>query len=406
MDVVKVARKEAEKIIKDCSCDRGFKASGLESGYPQVWARDSMITLLGATLLDQKDIQSTVKNSLLTLRSGQTDLGLIPASVVVKDGLNDFRAYIDGNAWYVIGHAVTFKKYGDKTFLEENWESVQKTLQWLECQDVYQSGLIAMQEGADWMDHIAIRGRGLYTNCLYYQALLFAAEIALVLKDDPTAEFYISRAERVREQLQELLWVDIVTQGVVDDDFRNEELNILYGHKQALLRERPYFLPYVGFRTVGTWFDTLGNLLAILTGIATDDQADQILNYIKQVGGNSPLPAKAIYPTLRPGDVDWRDYYLNKNLNLPDQYHNGGIWPFIGGFYVAALVKAKRQKEAEMMLHKLAAANRRGIHNEWEFNEWLHGVTGEPMGREYQAWSAAMYIFAYETTKGKNVPFL
>lgn len=405
MDVVKVARKEAEKIIRQCSCDRGFKASGLESGYPQVWSRDSMITLLGAILLDHKDIRPTIRNSLLTLRSGQTDLGLIPASVVVKDGMNDFRAYIDGNAWYVIGQAIYFKRYSDKQFLEENWESIQKTLQWLECQDVYQSGLIAMQEGADWMDHIAIRGRGLYTNTLYYQALLFAAELSLVLKDNATAEFYISRAEQVKEQLQNLLWVDIATQGVVDDDFRNEELNILYGHKQALLRERPYFLPYVGFRTVGTWLDTLGNSLAILTGIASEDQADQILDYIKQVGANNPFPAKAIYPTFRPGDVDWRDYYLNKNLNLPDQYHNGGIWPFVGGFYVAALVKAKRQKEAEAMLRKLAEANRRGKHREWEFNEWLHGVTGEPMGREFQAWSAGMYIFVHEVVKQKNVPF-
>jgi glycogen debranching enzyme len=405
VDIVKVARKEAEKVIKQCSCDRGFKASGLETGYPQVWARDSMITLLGAILLDQKDIKPTVVNSLRTLRSGQTDLGLIPASVVLKDGMNDFRAYIDGNAWYVIGHAICFKKYGDKSFLEENWESIQKTLQWLECQDVYQSGLIAMQEGADWMDHVAIRGRGLYTNSLYYQALLFAAEIALVFGDDPTAEFYISRAERVKDQIQNLLWVDIVAQRVHDDDFRNEELNILYGHKQALLRERPYFLPYVGFRTVGTWFDILGNVLAILTGIATEDQANQILDYVKQVGANSPFPAKAIYPTFRPGDVDWRDYYLNKNLNLPDQYHNGGIWPFVGGFYIAALVKANRQKEAEEMLQKLASANKKGKSHEWEFNEWLHGITGEPMGREFQAWSAGMYIFAFESVKQKSIPF-
>ena len=34
-------------------------------------------------------------------------------------------------------------------------------------------------------------------------------------------------------------------------------------------------------------------------------------------------------------------------LNLPHYYHNGGIWPFIGGFYVAALVKAGRLKEAQ-----------------------------------------------------------
>src|SRR6476659_5451812 len=97
MDIVKVAHKEAEKVLRQCICQMGFKASGLESGYPQIWARDSMITLLGALCLDQKEMKEVVRNSLMTLRGGQTDLGLIPASVVIKDKKNDFRAYIDGN---------------------------------------------------------------------------------------------------------------------------------------------------------------------------------------------------------------------------------------------------------------------------------------------------------------------
>ena len=49
---------------------------------------------------------------------------------------------------------------------------------------------------------------------------------------------------------------------------------------------------------------------------------------------------RAIYPPVEPGDPDWRDYY--GTLNLPNHYHNGGIWPFLGGFYVAALVKMER----------------------------------------------------------------
>ena len=43
---------------------------------------------------------------------------------------------------------------------------------------------------------------------------------------------------------------------------------------------------------------------------------------------------------------------------------------------------------------KLAEANRLGREREWEFNEWLHGATGRPMGKAYQAWSAAAYLRA------------
>jgi glycogen debranching enzyme len=37
---------------------------------------------------------------------------------------------------------------------------------------------------------------------------------------------------------------------------------------------------------------------------------------------------------------------------------------------------------------------KQGIEHDWEFNEWHHGVTGRPMGKAYQAWSAASYIQA------------
>lgn len=262
-----------------------------------------------------------------------------------------------------------------------------------------------MQEASDWMDMMAVSGRGLYINCLYYQALRSAATFAEVFDEPGTKEFYIERSALVKQRLQEWFWVDIEKQSIYEDDFLNEELNILYGHKQALLRYRPYFLPYIGFRRAGTWFDTLGNLLSILFGIADDAQTAQILDYIRQIGGNTPHPAKAMYPTLHPGDVDWRDYYLNKNLNLPDQYHNGGIWPFIGGFYIAALVKAKRMKEAEEQMEKLALVNKKGKLTDWEFNEWFHGVSGEPMGHEYQAWSAGMYLYASECLKQKKLLF-
>ncbi|MDI6782470.1 MAG: amylo-alpha-1,6-glucosidase [bacterium] len=114
---------------------------------------------------------------------------------------------------------------------------------------------------------------------------------------------------------------------------------------------------------------------------------------------DSPYPVKAVYPAVIPGAQDWREYYRNNNLNLPNQYHNGGIWPFIGGFYIAALAKAGRKNKAEYQLFKLAELNAKGIQGEWEFTEWAHGVTGEPMGARSQAWSAGMYLYAFHAVK-------
>ena len=45
-------------------------------------------------------------------------------------------------------------------------------------------------------------------------------------------------------------------------------------------------------------------------------------------------------------------------------------------------------------LVKLARVNQLGNADEWEFNEWVHGTDGRPMGKAYQAWSAASYLRA------------
>ncbi len=166
---------------------------------------------------------------------------------------------------------------------------------------------------------------------------------------------------------------------------------------KQILCDAEYYLPYVSFREPGEWFDTLGNLLAILSGVADERQTDRILDFI-DIHGLDRHPSPSIYPAVLPGSREWRDYY--ESLNLPHHYHNGGIWPFIGGFYVAALVKAKRYRNAVSALARLTDLNR-----ESEFCEWLHGETLVPMGVRDQAWSAGMYLYAAECVGTGLVPF-
>jgi glycogen debranching enzyme len=82
--------------------------------------------------------------------------------------------------------------------------------------------------------------------------------------------------------------------------------------------------------------------------------------------------------------------------NLPYQYHNGGIWPFVGGFWVMLLAKLGRKNLALKELERFAAMNKV---NNWEFNEWFHGITGEPMGMTGQSWNAAMFVLAFHALR-------
>ncbi|MEA3249540.1 MAG: glycoside hydrolase 100 family protein [Patescibacteria group bacterium] len=416
--LIERARDEAIKVLRRCSHRMGFKASARVSGYPHVWARDSMITLLGALFSDDPKVLRAAKASLATLRGKQTDLGLIPNYVDTRSRKPSYHIYADGGAWWVIGRAALFEVDDNLKSLREDWPSIEAVLHWYEYQDVDNSGLVAMQEAADWEDLFAVRGKGLTVNVLYCTALKKGAALARKLKKDTLVRRWSRKAAAVKRNMNERLWyagdadpetLYLMYHGpwrseIEKKRFRETVDRLVIPANEQLPDER-YYLPYITHYDFGEWFDSFGNLLALLSGVADKERARDILHIIEDHDLAERGPIVTIYPSIKPGDSDWRDYYGNFNLNLPDQYHNGGIWPFIGGFYVAALVKAGHNKKAREQLAALAALNHKGREIEWEFNEWYHGKNGRPMGKEEQAWSAGGYLFAYECVRRRRVPW-
>ena len=64
---------QAVEVLRLCSTPDGLKASGCLVGHQQVWARDSMITLLGARFVDDDQIQSALHASVGLLRQKQAE---------------------------------------------------------------------------------------------------------------------------------------------------------------------------------------------------------------------------------------------------------------------------------------------------------------------------------------------
>jgi glycogen debranching enzyme len=124
--------------------------------------------------------------------------------------------------------------------------------------------------------------------------------------------------------------------------------------------------------------------------------------FLHQVDVSRPYPVRVLYPAINPGDSDWRAYFLVNMQNLPHHYHNGGIWPLAGGLWVRLAVWANETVIAERAMQRLAQFCRSGMDYEWEFNEWGHGQSGKPMGKAYQAWSAASYAAAYLSFQGEE----
>ena len=183
-------------------------------------------------------------------------------------------------------------------------------------------------------------------------------------------------------------------------------------HEGLVVKHKPYYAFWSYKIYSSERFDLLGNSLAILSGIASPTRAVQLVSWIEkecsamQKTGElaMDLPPN-FFPFMKPGDPDWRERYAS--YNKPGEYHNGGIWPFVCGIYVAALVAAKQYGLAEQKLLALTqcikASSDGGI--KYGFNEWLKARDGEPAGNDWQSWSAALYLYAVKCVEEKSTPF-
>ena len=360
--IVDEAFDRAKDVLDRCSTPGGIFAS--PDYYNAVYARDALIASLGGLVSGEQRFVRQWLKSMDTLMDRQSPTGQIPNCVDVfiptRPRIVAYGA-ADASLWFCVTLAYAERLLG---VLPQFGQAASRAMFWLRYQDAHEEGLIEQQEATDWMDIIACRGHVLYTNALYFAALELRGDI--------------KRAHLVREAINGFLW--------------SSDLG--------------YFRPWAWKQEHGDWFDAPANAFAIAFGLADEEQTNSILNYIERNHVDRPFPIRTIHPPIQPGDKDWREYYRTEHeLNLPDQYHNGGIWPWVGGLYVAALVRAGRLDSARENLQLLALANKQGREREreapakWEFNEWLHGISGEPRGARDQAWSAGMYMYAYTCVK-------
>ncbi|OGN12297.1 MAG: hypothetical protein A3D48_04280 [Candidatus Yanofskybacteria bacterium RIFCSPHIGHO2_02_FULL_43_17] len=372
MDIKKEAYEKAVESLEKCATPNGFYAAF--PGYDAVWSRDSVVTSLGASLVGKK-FRETFRNSLITLGKHQAKSGQIPNAVDIWSNTRkphvDFTT-LDSSLWFVIGHHIYKQRYKDSSLYNKEKVKIKKALSWISHLDTSNDGLPEQQPTSDWQDAFPHKyGHTINTQALYYKSLILENK-----KKD---------AEKVK--------------------------HIVNWEGGIALWEEPFYLPWRwknhnAFHERGNWFDSLGNLLAIVFNLADSRQTNLILNHIKVNEIDKPYPVKAIYPPIRKKDKDWHDYFEDCEARAPYHYLNGGIWTFIGGFYVLALIKAKQFKEAEQQLEKLAHAN---IKLKVKFPEWIDGKTGK-IGKSHsgyqegnQAWNAGMYILAYESLKRKKV---
>ncbi|MBL9170638.1 MAG: HAD-IIB family hydrolase [Verrucomicrobiales bacterium] len=367
------------------------EVTGTDVNYRSVWARDGAITIVGTIELDDPDIRGAQRDTLRTLFTHLAANGQMPANVRIDDGTPDYSGVggicsIDSALWAIVAFHAYVRKTGDLGFLAEYSERLRRVMNWLGALDSNNDGLLEIPEAGDWTDLFGRSYHVLYDEVLWYRATVAYSRLLELGRCFDEATDYLRRSQALRSKILEVFWPS--TKSVTSPHaFSFAQSQFSVGDASYLLAEITPF----GFN----WrCDVLGNVQGFISNVLDVDRARTAFKFMWGVGVNEPYPVVNLYPPVQSGDPDWRSYYTVNLLNLPGHYHNGGIWPFIGGMWVRFIHRLGLYEVACRELLKLAKLNQLGKSQEWEFNEWIHSRTGRPMGKCFQAWSASSYIHA------------
>jgi glycogen debranching enzyme len=349
-------------------------ARARERGYTAIFGRDAAICALGMAVSGDRVLTQAAAAGLETLAAYQASNGQIPKFVAPDRREADFwyLGCIDATLWWLIGLALLDRMAQRRRhgLLRRYRQRVALALRWLEAQEHQRFFLLQQNEASDWADIMPRSGFVLYTNALWYRVKrLFDLPNAAATRTNFNGLFHPFSAELA--------------------EYRRARLLNEYALKRA--RNRDLYLSFVNFAFFGEEGDVFGNVLAVLSGALSRSACRRTLDALIASRVHEPYPVRAVVQPIRKQSALWRPYMARHRQNSAWQYHNGGIWPMVGGFWVMALERCGRQRLARTELVKLAHAC---ALDDWAFAEWLHGRTAAPRGMQQQSWNAAGYLIA------------
>jgi hypothetical protein len=374
-------------------------------GYTSIFGRDAAICAIGMALSGDALLEREAVTGLHTLAAHQAPNGQIPKFVEANGGPEEHRASakegrpasrrlatrrakprseadfwylgcIDSTLWWLIAIAFLDEQRKPRGLKKKYAKQIRLALQWLLAQEHQRFFLLQQNEASDWADIMPRSGFVLYTNALWYHVKRL---------------YRVPHAKQTRDNFNGLFHP--FSAGLAE--YRRARLLNEYVLRKA--RYRDLFLSFVNFSFFGDEGDAFGNILAVMYGLMDKSAAKRTLRALQKTGVSEPYPLRVTVRPIRKKSALWRPYMARHRQNAAWQYHNGGIWPMAGAFWVATLAAQDRMREAQRSLIQLARACEV---DKWAFTEWLHGKTLSAHGMRGQSWNAAGYLFAYHAVFG------
>ncbi|MBF2004595.1 alkaline invertase [Chlorogloeopsis fritschii PCC 6912] len=272
--------------------------------------------------------------------------------------------------------------------------------------DMYPTLLVP--DGACMIDRrLGIYGHPLEIQSLFYAALRAARDLLICNGNQDIVNAIDNRLPVLRAHIRKHYWIDLARLNAIYR-YKGEEygkgavnqFNIYvdslpyYELDRWLPKTGGYLAGNVGPSQLDTRFFALGNLMAIISDLASEEQSQAIMNLIEKRWQDlvGDMPMKIVFPALE--NEEYRMITGCDPKNIPWSYHNGGNWPVLMWMLAAAAVKTNRICLAEKAI-EIAQARLRD--DEWP--EYYDGKKGRLIGkqaRKYQTWTIAGLLLAKE----------
>ncbi len=401
----------ALELLENIATPHGFLASEMKKdNYFRIFSRDGIIISLSAMLTGKDKFREAFLHTLRTLATHQGEHGEIPSNVPLP-GEGDVSygrttGRVDAVLWFIIGCGQYFKRTEDGNFLKEMMPKLKKCIFLLGAWEFNQKGFVFVPPTGNWADEYIQEGYVLYDELLYFRALKEFAY--LTEKNSEDSAVYLQKANKLKVSIHTNYWV----YNTKADDPNIYHKGLFQKAKNYCSKSECFWLPYFSPLGYGFQFDSFANSLTAIFDVADENQSNKSDEVIaKRFGEKTNFLLPAFDPVIDEKDKRWdqlQSAFSFSFKNKPYQYHNGGRWPMITGFYVISLAKRGKINEAEKYRKGIDQANSLSQNEgeQWGFSEFCHGQTGSPMGIHRQGWSAAATIFSHHAIQDPEKIFL
>lgn len=389
------AYEKSIELLHSLGTKDGFLASKENvENYERVWARDGVVAGIASLLVGDEKLIKTFEKTLDTLRVHQDETGRIPSNVTPETGATSYGTTVgrvDATLWYIIGVIALTKLANAHTFFSRHRASVEKALFYLSCLELNGRGLLYIPQGGDWADEYINHGYVLFDEMLYYFALTAYGTLTGNKK-----------ALESRDLLANLIRVNYFP----NESNRNSDFvyhRALYDY--AINMDRPPIpASYFTNHSIRFQVDTFAISLLLSSDILNASERSNISDYVRKSCQHDGFPIlPAFHPIITEKDCEWRHLkldFLYEFRNKKNEYHNGGLWPLVHGFFISA-----QPKEQQTAIQELDAFAETLARDGYIFPEFYHGTTFEALGTKKLGFSASAYLIAYESIMHKKMLF-